>query len=161
MASTGLETMRELGQAVAAASGAAELLVGIPALNQARSVGRVVERVAAGLAKLDGVAAAIVVVDAGSQAGTVDAVPRGASGEPLRRVVRLPAPSPRGRALLAILAGAAAVGARACVVVDAGLESLTPEGLDRLARPVLQGEADYVSPTYSHTASEGTLTTNL
>ncbi|MFB3816450.1 MAG: glycosyltransferase [Candidatus Methylomirabilales bacterium] len=149
------------GQAVARASGSVDVLVGIPALNQARSVGHVVERVAAGLAKQrDRGRAAIVVVDAGSRDRTPEAVPQTAEGGLRPQVVRLSQAS-RGRALLATLAGARQASVRACAIVDAGLESVSPEGLERLLTPVLAGEADYVSPTYSHPASEGTLTTNL
>jgi hypothetical protein len=148
---------------VAEACGPAEILAGIPALNQGRSIGHVVERVAAGLAKLrpDGGRAAIVVADAGSGDGTPDAVPRIADPGVHTAVVRLPQTAGRARAILAILAGAHALRPRACAVIDAGLESLSPEGLERLVSPILRGEADYVSPTYSHPLSEGTLTTNL
>jgi hypothetical protein len=151
------------GEAVAGACGQADLLAGIPALNQARSIGHVVERVVTGLAKLrpDGGRAVVLVVDAGSGDGTSDAVPRVAEPGIHTAVVRRPQAASRARAILAILAGAHAVRPRACAVVDGGLESLSPDGLERLLGPILRGEADYVSPTYSHPLSEGTLTTNL
>jgi hypothetical protein len=59
------------------------------------------------------------------------------------------------------LAIAHRLGSAVCVVVDAGLISLTPDGFDRLARPILAEAADCVSPAYTHTVAEGTLTTNL
>ncbi len=154
--------LRSEGEIVADACGRVDLLVGIPALNQARSIAHVVERVLAGVAKQQSVRrAAVLVVDAGSADGTPEAVPRAGQAELRATVVRLPQAGTRSRALLAVLAGAATVGPHVCAVVDAGLECVAPEGLDRLLAPVLRGEADYVSPTYAHPASEGTLTTNL
>jgi hypothetical protein len=146
---------------VHAACGDVELLVGIPALNQARSVAHVVERVLGGMTKRSAAGpAALVVVDAGSVDGTPEAVPRAADAGIRPAVVGLQAAT-RGQAILEILAGAQRAGARACAVVDAGLESVSPEGLERLLAPVVTGEADYVSPTYSHPVSDGTLSTNL
>jgi len=147
------------------AAGPAEVLVGVHALNQARSVVRVVEAVASGLAKhLSPRPAAVVVADAGSRDGSAEAVHAWAdavpSGPPVR-CVRLQGTPSRGRAILAILAGAHRLGASVCGAVDAGLVGLAPEGVERLLRPVLGGEADYVSPAYSHGMAEGTLTTNL
>ena len=147
------------------AAGPAEVLVGVHALNQARSVVRVVEAVASGLAKhVARRPAAVVVADAGSRDGSVEAVHAWAdavpSGPPVR-CVRLQGTPSRGRAILAILAGAHRLGASVCGAVDAGLVGLAPEGVERLLRPVLGGEADYVSPAYSHGMAEGTLTTNL
>jgi hypothetical protein len=67
----------------------------------------------------------------------------------------------RGRALLAILAAARHLGARAAVYVDADLTSVTPAWAGQLADPIRRGDADYVSPRYTLGAAEGTLTTNL
>jgi len=149
------------GQAVAEACGAADVLVAVPALNQARSVGHVVERVAAGLAKQRDLRLALAVLDAGSQDGTPAAVPGNTEWGLQPLVIPLPHARSRARAILAALVGARRASARACVVVDAGLASVSPEGLERLLGPVLRNEAEYVSPTYSHAVSDGTLTTNL
>jgi hypothetical protein len=145
--------------------GPAEVLVGVHALNQARSVLRVVEAVAAGLAKdLAPRTAAVLVADAGSRDGTGEAVQRWmetAPPDPPVRCVRLGGTPSRGRAILALLAAARRLQVSACGLVDAGLIGLAPEGVERLVRPVLVDEADYVSPAYAHGAAEGTLTTNL
>jgi hypothetical protein len=47
------------------------------------------------------------------------------------------------------------------VLVDAGLTSLSPEGVGALLQPILAGEADWVGPAYTHRIAEGTLTSNL
>ena len=67
----------------------------------------------------------------------------------------------RGRAVLAALAAARHVGARAAGLVDAGLASITAEWVEPLLGPALNGDADYVSPSYTRALTEGTLTTNL
>ncbi len=156
------------GEDVAAldAVGPADLLVGIIALNHARSVTKVVEGVAKGIAQhFPGPrTAAILVADAGSQDGTPEAVlawRAAAPSVPLVHLVRLAAPAGRGRAILAVLAAARRLGAQGCGLVDADLIGLAPEGMERLLQPLLRQEADYVSPAYTRTVAEGTLTTNL
>jgi glucosylglycerate synthase len=51
--------------------------------------------------------------------------------------------------------------AQACGLVDANLIGVAPGWIYQLLQPVIQGEADYVSPAYTRAISEGTLTTNL
>ena len=145
--------------------GPVEVLVGVCALNQARSVVRVVEAAAEGLAApLADRKCGIVVVEAGFRSETLDAVgswqANRVPGPPVC-CVRVAGPPSRSRAILGALAVAHRLGPAVCALVDAGLISLTSEGLERLVQPILGGEADCVSPAYTHTASEGTLTTNL
>jgi len=145
--------------------GPVEVLVGVCALNQARSATRVVEAAAEGLAApLADRKCGIVVVEAGFRNETLDAVGSWlANRVPVPPVccVRITGPPSRSRAILGALAVAHHLGPAVCALVDAGLVSLTPEGLGRLVQPILAGEADCVSPAYTHLASEGTLTTNL
>ena len=143
----------------------AEVLVGVCALNQARSAARVVGAASAGLATaLADRKGAIVVVEAGFRNETLDAVKNWmaarAPGVPVC-CVRIAGPPRRSQALLGALAIARRLGSAACVLVDAGLISLTPEGFGCLAQPILTEAADCVSPAYTHTVAEGTLTTNL
>jgi hypothetical protein len=148
-----------------ASLGSVEVLIGVCALNQARSAPRVVETASAGLAReLGDRKGAVVVVESGFRDETLDAVKGWLAGQartPPVSCVRITGPPSRGRAILGALAIARHLRAPACVLVDAGLLSLTPEGLGRLTRPLLAGEAACVSPTYTHAAAEGTLTTNL
>ena len=147
------------------AAGPVELLVGIPTLNHARSVVQVLEGVAKGLARhFPGRRTAVLAADAGSQDGTLEAIRTWKASippEPMVLTVRLAGPLARGRAILAILAAARRLEAQGCGLVDAGLTGLAPEWVDRLLQPALRREADYVSPAYTRTVAEGTLTTNL
>jgi hypothetical protein len=63
--------------------------------------------------------------------------------------------------VLAILIAARRLEVQACGFVDANLTSVAPGWVSQLLQPVVQGDADYVSPTYTRPISEGTLTTNL
>jgi hypothetical protein len=143
----------------------ADVLVGVCALNQARSAAGVVAAASAGLATaLADRKGAVVVVEAGFRSETLDAVKSWmAARAPEAPVccVRLTGPPRRSRALLGALAIAHRLGSAVAVLVDAGLISLTPEGFGCLARPILAETADCVSPAYTHTVAEGTLTTNL
>jgi hypothetical protein len=143
----------------------ADVLVGVPALNDAGNIGAVLDAVASGLAKQSaGHRAALLVVDAGSQDGTWDAVrawQATAPSVPALACLRLAGLPQRGRAILGLLEAARGLGVRACGLVSGGLASFEPGWVERLLRPALDEEADYVSPAYSRPVSEGTLTTNL
>ncbi|HWU38652.1 MAG TPA: hypothetical protein VN203_13475 [Candidatus Acidoferrum sp.] len=142
-----------------------ELVVGIPVLNHARSIAQVMESMAMGLAKhFPSRKAMLLVVDAGSQDGTREVIrswKEKSPDAPLIQDVYLTGPALRGRATLAILLLVRHLEAQACALVDANLTSAAPAWVYQLLQPVLQGEADYISPVYTRLMSEGTLTTNL
>ena len=145
--------------------GPVEVLVGIPALNQGRSLSQTLIQVCLGARRLSSAHKTLVlVVDAGSQDDTpmtIQAWLEAAPSGPAVEAIRLPGSPQRGRAILAILSAANHLGAEACGLADADLISLTPEGLGALIGPILGGKADFVMPAYTRTVSEGTLTTNL
>jgi hypothetical protein len=145
--------------------GSVEVFVGVCALNQARSAAKVVETATEGLAKAFADRKnAVVVVEAGFRDETLDAVKSWMAGRnptPGVSCVRITGPPTRGRAVLGALAIAQRLGTPVCVLLDAGLVSLTPETFGRFVQPALTGQAAWVSPVYTHAAAEGTLTTNL
>ncbi len=53
------------------------------------------------------------------------------------------------------------LGARACAVLDASLDTVEPEWIERLVGPVLHDGFDYVSPHYHRRVGEGALTRGL
>jgi hypothetical protein len=150
------------GLARVEALGPVEVLAGVAALNQARTAPVVVDALVEGLALASpDRKAAVVVADGDSKDGTPEAVEaRLAPGR--GAVLRLPGPAQqRGRAVLALLAASRRLGARATLLVDAGLVSIAPAWAGALLAPVLEGEADFVAPAYARGPTEGTLTTNL
>jgi glycosyltransferase involved in cell wall biosynthesis len=152
------------GAASVEALGPLEVLVAVTALNQARTAPAVVDAAAAGLSRgFPGRKTAVLFIDGGSQDGTIETVtqrPSDGSAVPVASA-RITGRPGRGGAVLAALAAARQVGARASCVVDAGLVSIRPEWVEPLLGPALSGDADYVSPAYSRALTEGTLTTNL
>jgi len=151
--------------------GRADVMVGIPSFNNARTIGHVVRAVGAGLVKyFPGLTAAIVNSDGGSRDGTTDIVQaveldvgRGlliAQPErlPARLVTGYRGIPGKGSAFRTIFEIAERLEARACAVVDADLRSITPEWVQLLLAPVLNEGFDYVCPLYSRHKYDGTIT---
>ncbi|HLC41204.1 MAG TPA: glycosyltransferase [Methylomirabilota bacterium] len=156
-----------------ASVGTVEIVVGIPTFNNAKSIERVLEVTRTGLAKyFAGARAALVVSDAGSADRTL-AIVAGVEWEIPKVIARHEAPpgeraSPpfhgipgRGRAQRTILEAARQLEARACVLVAPDCQSMTPEWIERLFKPVLDDGGDYVAPLYQRHRYEGTLTRGL
>jgi len=67
----------------------------------------------------------------------------------------------KGSAFRAIFETARALGAKACVVVDSDLRSITPDWIRLLAGPVLDGRFGYVAPYYVRHKYDGTITNSI
>jgi hypothetical protein len=154
--------------------GRADVLVGIPSFNNARTVGHVVRTVSAGLAEsYPHLPCVLVNSDGGSRDGTPDIVLRTDTGHhatllvdhrrrPLHRVTTgyLGIPG-KGSALRTIFRVAELLGAKACAVVDSDLRSITPEWVELLVGPVLERGMDFVAPLYTRHKYDGTITNGL
>ncbi len=143
--------------------GRVDLVVGIPSFNNARTVGHVVETVADGVTRyFPGVRGVVVNADGGSADGTPEAAAAARVPEPVRVVCTgYEGIRGKGSAVRAVLEAVQLVGARCCVLVDADLRSIEPWWVQRLAGPVLAGQADYVAPLYVRHKYDGTITNNL
>ncbi len=154
--------------------GTADIVVGIPSYNNARTIGHVVRAATAGLAKyFPNRKALLINSDGGSKDGTRDAV-LGAevSAEallvvshqlnPLQRISTpyhgLPG---KGSAFRLIFAAACSVNAKACVVLDSDLRSVTPQWIELLAHPVLERDFDFIAPYYLRHKFDGTITNSI
>ena len=156
------------------AVGQVDVLVGLPTLNHSDSVGPVVR--AAHVAfnrELARERTALLNVDGGSTDGTPDIV-RDASivdretlvaSQSLRTRHRISAPyhgvPGKAAALRTVFAAADLLQARAVVVLDPEIASVTPESVAALARPALAGDADFVSPAYARHPLDGPLVTQV
>jgi len=154
--------------------GSAELVVGIPSYDNARTIGHVVRAVVAGLAKhFPGKRAVLVNSDGGSRDGTREIVASADFGSPdailvshplgpLHRIVTPYHGVPgKGSALRTIFAIAERLQARACAVVDSDLRSITPQWVELLLGPVLLAGFDYVAPLYLRHKFDGTITNSI
>lgn len=146
----------------------ADLLVAVPTYNNADTVDAVAAAAAGALrGALADVPAALLAADAGSADDTVGRL--AATGLPLVQVAyqapageRVTVPfhgvPGRGAALRAVLEAAQRLGARALVVLEADCVSVTAGWIERLARPILDGKADFVSAAYARHRYDGTIT---
>jgi len=154
--------------------GGADLLVGIPSYNNARTIGHVVRAAAAGLAKHFPDARGVIVnSDGGSKDGTpevVAAVEQAAPGailarHPLSVVHKIVTPyhgvPGKGSAFRTIFEIARRLNVRACAVVDSDLRSITPGWIELLLGPVLHEGFDYVAPLYLRHKYDGTITNSI
>lgn len=143
--------------------GRADLLVGIPSFNNADTVGHVVQTVAEGVSRhFPGQRGVVVNADGGSADGTPEAAAAARVPDPVRVVCTgYEGIRGKGSAVRAVLEAAQLLGARCCVLVDADLRSVEPWWVQRLAGPVLAGQADYVVPLYVRHKYDGTITNNL
>jgi len=154
--------------------GRADVLVGIPSYNNARTIGHVVKAVSAGLAKYYPDRACVIVnSDGGSTDGTPAIVLGAETGDhrtllvehrsqPVHRVATgyLGVPG-KGSAFRTIFKVAELVDASACAVVDSDLRSITPEWIELLIEPVLRQGMDFVAPLYSRHKYDGTITNSI
>jgi hypothetical protein len=154
--------------------GEAEIVVGIPSYNNAHTIGQVVRGVSAGLAKYFPERKALIVnSDGGSKDGTREAV-LGAEMDtdslllvshtvhPIQRISTPYHGVPgKGSAFRTIFALAQRCQAKACVVVDADVRSITPQWIELLAKPVLERDFDFIAPYYLRHKYDGTITNGI
>jgi glucosylglycerate synthase len=165
--------LRDAAQAIDAI-GEADVVVGIPSFNNARTVGHVVEAAHVGLAKyFPRLRTLIVNSDGGSTDGTQDIVtslqipPSEVLliSHPIYPVNRLTIPyhgiPGKGSAFRCIFGVAERLHAKACAVVDSDLRSISPEWIQLLVAPVLDGGYDYVAPYYFRHKYDGTITNSI
>lgn len=156
------------------AVGQVDVLVGIPTLNNAGTIGVVVDAVHGAFSKYFPRERTLLVnSDGGSNDGTPDLVrnySRDATGtltvtHSLRTTHMISTPyhgvPGKGNALRQILTAADLTQAKAVAVLAADVTSVTPEWVAALVRPVTQQQFDYVAPVYLRSALDGPLVTQL
>ena len=154
--------------------GNADILVGIPSYNNARTIGHVVKAVQAGFAKYFPDKKCIIVnSDGGSTDDTMEVVQKTAIEDSesilfhhrVDPILKLAAPyhgiPGKGSAFRTIFEIAASLDVKACAVVDSDLRSITPEWIELLIKPVLSGGFDYVAPLYHRHKYDGTITNSI
>src|SRR5215472_11724824 len=125
----------------------ADIVVGIPSYNNARTIGHVVRAVSVGLAKhFPSRRSVIVNSDGGSKDNTQQVVMQVEAGaedlllvlHPVNASQRISTPyhgvPGKGSAFRTIFAVASQLNAKVCVVVDSDLRSITPEWVELLAQ---------------------------
>lgn len=158
--------LKEIGQA--------DIVIGIPSFNNHDTVAHVVRAVQAGATKyFPDMTAVLVNSDGGSTDGTQEIVERTMIEDfqplliPRRRDLFSKITTPyhglpgKGSAFRTVFEIARLLQAKACAVVDSDLRSITPEWIDLLVRPVLDGGFDFVNPYYLRHKFDGTITNSI
>ncbi|MFN0166451.1 MAG: glycosyl transferase family 2 [Bryobacteraceae bacterium] len=152
----------------------ADIVVGIPSYNNARTIGHVVRAVFAGLAKYFPQMTSVVVNSDGGSNDDTRNVALSARLEdshlmllstPMTATHRLSFPyhgiPGKGSAFRMVFELAEELDAKVCAVVDSDLRSITPEWVDLLVRPVLLADYDFVAPYYHRHKYDGTITNSI
>lgn len=156
------------------AAGEVDILVGVPTLNNAKTVEHVISAIQVGLVKyFPRERTALVDPDGGSRDGTLEVVKSASvrdfrtllASNPLRTMHTLtcsyPATWGRGGALHIILAAADLLRAKACAIVSPDVESITPEWIEGLIRPIYREKFDFVAPVYQRQKFDGLMIKNI
>ncbi len=153
--------------------GEADILVGIPSYNNARTIGHVVKAVQIGFAKYFPEKQCVLVnSDGGSTDDTRDIVQNTTLDDyqPIllhHKVDFLKIATPyhgipgKGSSFRTIFEIADSLNVKACAVVDSDLRSITPEWIELLIKPVLEWSFDYVAPLYYRHKYDGTITNSI
>lgn len=152
----------------------ADILVGIPSFNNARTIGHVVRAVHAGFGKyFPDKKAVLINSDGGSTDGTMEVVQNTTIDDlqsihlhhRVDSVLKIATPyhgiPGKGSAFRTIFEIASALNVRACAVVDSDLRSITPEWVELLLKPVFEDGFDYVLPLYHRHKYDGTITNSI
>ena len=152
----------------------ADILVGIPSFNNAKTIGHVVRAVQTGFAKYFPDRKCILVnSDGGSKDNTMDVVHETGvtdlqsilvhhrTGPVFKIATPYHGIPGKGSAFRTIFEIASALNVKACAVVDSDLRSITPEWIELLIKPVIEQGFDYVAPLYHRHKYDGTITNSI
>lgn len=150
-----------------------DILVGIPSYNNASTIGNVVNAIQAGLKKYFPEKKTLIVnSDGGSKDGTQEIVEKASLDDSTlillkHRVSTLYKISisyngipGKGSAFKAIFDIAKKLNANYCAVLDSDLRSITPEWIELLIKPQMEG-FDFVAPLYLRHKFDGTITNSI
>jgi glycosyltransferase involved in cell wall biosynthesis len=124
------------------------IAVGLPSLNEARTIRDVTSQFDQGLSLVRGAESVLVNIDSGSTDGTVEIFNATPTVHARVSLVERGQPPGKGHNLLRFFRHGLEHGADAFVVADTDLRSAEPGWVPRLAGPVLEGSADFVTPFF-------------
>jgi hypothetical protein len=143
--------------------GWADVIVGIPCFNSERTIAHVMKAASEGMSKhFAGKALLLIVSDGGSTDYTREVAQKTKLARGVDKLVTIYRGVPgKGTSLRCIFEAALLLEAKACVVMDSDLRSVTPDWVKALASPVLAQEIDFVSPFYIRHKYDATITNNI
>ena len=143
--------------------GWADVIVGIPCFNSERTIAHVMKAAAEGMSKhFAGKALLLIVSDGGSTDYTREVAQKTKLARGVDKLVTIYRGVPgKGTSLRCIFEAALLLEAKACVVMDSDLRSVTPDWVKSLAGPVLDSGYDFISPFYIRHKYDATITNNI
>jgi len=139
----------------------ADIVVGIPSYNEADSIYFPVEQASKGLnIYFPHKTSVIVNVDNCSQDGTKDVFLSTPTKIPKMYVTTEEGVKGKGRNIRNLLEVSTGLGAKAIILLDADLKSLTPRWIKYFIEPLIDGY-DFVVPIYMRHKYDGTITNNI
>lgn len=140
--------------------GTADIVVGIPTYKHARTLARVMKAAAEGLARdFNGLKTVITVVDGGSPDDTVAVANQVPIAAPVKRLVAsYQGVQGKGSAVRTIFEIARTLRARVILILEADLQSITPDWIEKLARPILENQYQLALPHYVRPLPDGAMT---
>lgn len=141
----------------------ADIVVGIPCYNNEQTITHVIRMVSHGLKDYyPDLRPVIIISDGGSTDDTRDVAKEFQLKPWQEKMVSIyRGPGGKGSALRMIFESARILGARACMVVDSDLRSITNRWVKMLLAPVLEDGCDFVAPIYTRYKYDGTITNNI
>jgi glycosyltransferase involved in cell wall biosynthesis len=143
--------------------GSVDLLIGIPCYNNDDTIGHVMKTASHGAMEFfPGAKVLIFVSDGGSTDDSRDKANDLQLDPYTEKLIQIYRGLPgKGSALRGVFEAASYLKAKATVVIDADLRSLTPDWIHKLAQPVFSGGYEFVAPLYSRYKYDGTITNNV
>lgn len=139
----------------------AEIIVGIPSLNEADSIALPTDAASKGLdAYFPDKKSVIINLDNCSADGTIDAFMNTPTKIPKIYISTAKGIKGKGNNLKNLFEAAVELRAKAIVVLDADLKSITPHWIQYLAEPIYTG-FDFVSPVYLRHKYDGSITNHV
>ena len=141
----------------------ADILVGIPCYNNQGTIEHVIQMVTHGLSRhYKELRSVIMIADGGSTDDTREVAKEFQIKPWQEKVVSIyRGPAGKGSAFRSGFEAAKRLKAKACVVVDSDLRSITSDWIKYLLEPILEKDYQYVSPIYTRYKYDGTITNNI
>ena len=154
--------------------GEADMIIGVPSYNNARTISQVVQTIATAIGKhFPQDRAVLINSDGESTDGTQEEVKKVFLGNlkilffthsvpPIHKILPPYHGIPgKENALRVIFESAQSLKAKACAVFDPSVKSITSQCVPLLLDPILKEGFDYIAPIYARHPSEGTITNGI
>jgi len=139
----------------------ADIVVGIPSYNEAKTIAHPTTQAGLGLLQyFKDKTSVIINCDNNSTDGTKEAFLNAPTEVPKIYLFTPPGVKGKGTNLMNLFAKVDALGAQACIIIDADLKSITPRWVRNLGEPLFM-DFGFVAPLYVRHKYDGTITNNI